>query len=246
MKRFYSICLVLVLLLSFGAEALAVNRSDAIDELTAEYVSLMGQDESDNARDRSTREVDAMISLMDSDQYNLSVALDSINTQVQSVSLNSTRKDPATDALERAERKVENFTDMEPGSHLEVIPVTAGALPYVEPDTEFTLAQSEADEAVMAVRRILLNPDRPGAVPEGDLVSDFIPMIIRQLFRFAWLAVFVALTVSGVYFIIAHDDEERLTKAKAMLYWSLIGFAFITLAFAVVKAVTDIDFFRFV
>jgi len=81
---------------------------------------------------------------------------------------------------------------------------------------------------------------------EGDLVSDFIPQLIRQLFRFAWLAVLIAFTVSGVMLVMAHDNDENITKAKGMIYYSLIGFAFVALAFAIVKGVTDIDFFRFI
>ena len=236
----------MTLFLSLAGQALADARGDAINELKAEYISLMGQDDAQNAENRATDDVDALIDSMENDQYNVQVALDAAHGQVDSLPRSSTRRDDANDAIERADHRVGDFTDMDAARHIEVIHVTAGALPYVTPDSAFKSAQEAASGAVTEVRRIILNPERPGTVPAGDLLTDFIPTIIRQLFRFAWLAVFVSLTVSGVYFVIAQEDEERLTKAKAMIYWSLIGFAFVTLAFAVVKAVTDIDFFGFV
>ena len=77
-------------------------------------------------------------------------------------------------------------------------------------------------------------------------MRDFIPWIIRTLFRFAFFAIFISFLVSGVMFITAFSTEERVTKAKNILYYSLIGFAFVSLAFAIVKAVTNIDFFGFI
>ena len=58
--------------------------------------------------------------------------------------------------------------------------------------------------------------------------------------------ILIALTVSGVMFVTAQENDERLTKARGMLYYTLIGFAFIAFSFAIVKALTDIDFFRFI
>jgi hypothetical protein len=91
-----------------------------------------------------------------------------------------------------------------------------------------------------------LKPERPGDVPETRLLEDFIPQLIRQLFRFAWLAILIAFIASGVMFVMAFDSDDRITKAKHMIYYTLIGFGVITLAFSVVKAITNIDFFNFI
>ena len=44
----------------------------------------------------------------------------------------------------------------------------------------------------------------------------------------------------------AMDNEEKSTKARNVLVFSLIGFVFVALAYAVIKAVTDINFFGIV
>ena len=46
--------------------------------------------------------------------------------------------------------------------------------------------------------------------------------------------------------ITSFDNEERHTQAKKILTYSLIGFVFVALAFALVKAITNIDFFNFI
>lgn len=112
--------------------------------------------------------------------------------------------------------------------------------------SEYKLLRQNAKAAVAKINVAFVAPRRPGEVPKGDLLEDFIPQLVRLLFRFASLAVFVSFVVSGLMFVMAFSNEERVTKAKQMLYWSLVGFAFVVLAFAVVKAITDIDFFGFI
>lgn len=117
--------------------------------------------------------------------------------------------------------------------------------PY-RPSDAFNQKEKEAISAITAVNRELLSPSQPGNVPKGDVINDFIPGLIRILFRFAFFAVLISFLVSGVFFVIAFSNEQRITSAKNMLYYSLIGFVFIVLAFALVKAVTNIDFFGFI
>jgi len=243
MKRIVSLIAVLSIFISSYSLAFADQRDTAISHLKNEYVKLMG---GDKAEDRATKEIDELIAAMEGDQYDAQVAMDNIEVQVHALALNSDRKDDADDAIEDAEEAVDDFVDMDAKKYIEIIPSQAGGLPYGTATSGFRTKQATASEAIMEVRKILINPDRPGSVPTGDLISDFIPMIIRQLFRFAWLAVFISLTVSGIMFVIAHDDEDRLTKAKSMLHFTLIGFAFVAMAFAIVKAISDIDFFAFV
>ncbi len=137
----------------------------------------------------------------------------------------------------------------------------ASGYKYISSDTfksepAFNKAEKTAIKAINDVNMYLLAPTRPGTskkgnktvggVPQGDLIEDFIPGVIRILFRFASLAVLISFVVSGVMFVMVFGEEERVTKARHMLYYSLIGFAFVSLAFAIVKAVTDIDFFGFI
>ncbi len=244
MKKFFGIALLFTLFLSFSSTVLA-SRSSAIEALKQEYMSFGLSDEQE-AGTRATQDVDSLIAAMDSDKNDVKVAADNMSAQVEALPKNSSRRDPAVDAFEGAEGVVEDFTGLDSQNYIRVESSIAGSLPYVAPDNVFTDAKRKANQELMKVRQIMLAPDRPGNVPSGDIVSDFIPQIIRQLFRFAWLLVLVSLTVSGVYFVMAQHDDDRLTKAKTMIYYSLIGFAFIALAFAIVKGVTDIDFFRFI
>lgn len=242
MKKFFGISLVLIIVLTSFGQVLAYDRDGAISTLQAEYEALGASD----AEDRAEDEVDALIETMESDQYDVQVAMENLETQVNALSKTSDRRDRALSALDRAEDDADDFTGMDASEHIGVQGSLAGSLPYAYPDDSFTGAQDRANDSITQVRRIMIAPDRPGSVPSGDIVSDFIPQLIRQLYRFAWVFILIALTVSGVMLVIAHDNDERLTKAKSMIYFSLVGFAFIALSFAIVKAITDIDFFRFI
>jgi len=230
------------ILMLLPAMAFAMGKDGAISAYESELAKVGIGD----AGDKPENDVDAQISAMESDQYDVKSAYDAITDQVNAMAKNSTRRDSAFSALEGAKGTIENFLDMKAEDHLAVEPAIAGSLPYVTADEAFSKAHDASSSAISTVRRILITPDRPGAVPAGDITTDFLPQIIRQLFRFAWLAVLIAFTVSGFLFIMAYDNEERMTKAKSILYYTIMGFTAVALAFAIVKAVTDIDFFGFV
>ncbi len=169
-------------------------------------------------------------------QTELKQKVNELGARVSGFNMNDPRKEDLNDAYDDVLSAMSDFKSLDPDSH-----VKSGF-----PDAAFTSAEKNLLDKINKVNVILIGPTRPGLVPAGTLVEDFIPGIIRQLFRFAWLAVFIALTVSGIFMVISFDNEERLTKAKHMIYFTLIGFAFVTLAFAIVKAVTNIDFFNFI
>ncbi len=242
MKKTAGIFLVLAIFLVSSGQVLAISR-DAVIEAYTNELSKLG---ASNAGDRAENEVDALIQAMESEQYDVKVAIENLDTQVSALSKNSNRRESAISALDTAKDRSSSFMGLEADEHVKVQVAVAGALPYVTQDEGFVGSQDSANTAIGAVRRIMISPDRPGSVPTGDIVTDFIPQIIRQLFRFAWVAVFIALTVSGVMLIMAQGNDDRLTKAKSVLYFTLIGFAFIAMAFAIVKGVTDIDFFRII
>jgi len=192
-------------------------------------------------------EKEAAVRSMRDRQINIQAYYDNLDTRVKDMDRNNPRRDPAKDLLKIASDAVDAFYALSPDDHL-----TGNN----QPDQVFLDAEEEAIKKINAVNRYLFAPVLPGAkdiaaqpdeesVPHGDIIEDFIPQFIRLLMRFASLAVFVSFVVSGVMFVIAFGNEDRVTKAKRMLYWTLIGFAFVTLAFALIKAVTDIDFFGF-
>lgn len=178
-------------------------------------------------------------------QMNVADSYENLKDRIDALQKNDPRKDDAEDELKTAKKQHDTFLAIDPTKK-----DSTGELEYVTDDykvaSTFNDAEKDAISALNDVNKKLLAPSKPGNVPEGDILEDFAPGIIRILLRFASLAVLVAFVVSGLMFVMAFGVEERLTKAKHMLYYTLIGFAVVTLAFAIVKAVTDIDFFGFI
>lgn len=178
-------------------------------------------------------------------QQSVSSSLDQLDIRIKGINSNDPKKEKALELLDDAEDAVDAFKDLDPANHIENLGENR-----FEADTEFRNAETRAVGAMNAVNRYLLTPDRPGGgegtVPEGGLLEDFVPQFIRLLFRFVSAAILIAIVVSAVMLITAMDSEEKATKARQMLYWSLLGFAFVALAFAIVKAITQIDFFGFI
>jgi len=182
---------------------------------------------------------------MESLQNEVQGKYDALVLRIDRMDSSDPKKDGVEEYRKEAKKAVGKFTDLSAGS-------------YITDDLQmsqvFELAEAEARTKINEANAYLVRPVMPGAtnttgegtVPEGDIVQDFIPQFIRLLFRFASLAVFIAFVVSGVMFVTAFGNDERLGKAKSMLYYTLIGFAFVALAFAIIKAVTDIDFFGFI
>ncbi len=243
MRKFYFISSILFVFLFSFSQVFALNKDEAINQFQTELEKITGMT---NAGNRAENSVNALINQMEGEQYDIHMAIKNLESQVLSLTKKSNRKDEALTDLDNAKTVVSEFDDLDASEHIRVQTGLAGTLPYVLSDDVFSAKKDEANALIRNLRRTIINPDRPGSVPEGDIVSDFIPQIIRQLFRFVWVAIFIALTVSGVFFVVAQDNDERITKAKSMLYLSLVGFAFVAFAFAIVKAVTDIDFFRFI
>ncbi|MFH1012396.1 MAG: pilin [Candidatus Peregrinibacteria bacterium] len=176
-------------------------------------------------------------------QQEVSAAYDRMDTRIKAMNTYDPKKEEARRLLDAARGVVDTFEDLDADDHVRGTGTPSDPF-YASP--LFEEIESEAMQAINAVNLHLISPDRPGAVPEGDLIHDFIPQFIRQLFRFTSVAILIAIVVSAVMMIIAFDNEEFYTKGKHMLIYSLIGFAFVVLAFALVKAVTDIDFFEFI
>ena len=193
---------------------------------------------------------------MEDRQREIVFTFDKLDRRVKDMDPYNPRKEGANDRLGEAKKAKDAFNDMNADNHICSDTVTEDCPPgyNLRPDIPFEEAEQKAVEAINEVNQYLILPVEPGAkgiaeegtVPKGDIMEDFIPQVIRLLMRFASLAVLVAFVVSGVLFVTAFGNEERLTKAKNILYYTIIGFAFVALAFAIIKAVTDIDFFGFI
>jgi len=237
----YIIGLILILV---PFQTFALTQDQAFQAYRDELISL--DFDALASEKKAKQDIEVMIESMEAAQYDAEVAFNALEVRVSGLLKNDSRRDEAKNALSTTESDVEDFTSLEAQNHLEVQEAFSGVLPRLLTSTIFDQSQKKALDAMADVNRILINPNRPGNVPEGDLFSDFIPQLIRQLFRFAWLGVLIAFTVSGVFLVIAKENDDRISKAKSMIYFSLIGFIVIAMAFAVVKGITDIDFFNFI
>lgn len=239
-----SVIIGFLLLLFFPFPTYAISQAEA-ENLYKTELMKMGL-KGGVAEEKAKAEIKPVLEQMKTAQADVETAYNALEKRVKGLNKNDGRKEAARAALQEAGEKVKAFTSLPGQAFLEVQKSVGGALPRVLANADFELARSQATEAMAKVNQLLIAPIRPGAVPEGDLVSDFIPQLIRQFFRFAWLAVLISFTVSGVLLVLARDNEDRVSNAKGMIYYSIIGFAIITLAFALVKAITDIDFFAFI
>lgn len=181
-----------------------------------------------------------------------------LDSRVKALSPDDYRTDVAEDLLEDANEAVDAFTELNPDfEYFDNYSPSSGASPSLRDyptKPTFSNAEALALERINAVNRHLISPVQPGAgqpgeegaVPSGDLIDDFIPQFIRLLMRFATFAVLISFVVSAIFFIASLGNEERTTKAKQMITYTMIGFAFVILAFALIRAVTDIDFFAII
>jgi len=240
-KKLISSFFIFTLFFTLTSPVFALNKSEA----EAEYVEQLPQDFPDK-EGTAENEAGAVISSMEGSQSDISDALNTLDDRVKALKSDDPKKDGASDQLSTAKKSVNKFTGYEAKNNLHVIGGGPGSLPQILPSNSFQEAEKKAQTDMNKVNKALLAPTKPGNVPEGDILEDFLPQLIRQLFRFAWVAVLVALVISGVMFVMAFDNDERITKAKHMIYYTLIGFAAVTLAFAIVKAISDIDFFNFI
>ncbi len=245
------IAVLSLLVMPFTTLALDTDQpgdSHSKDQAVADYklqLEFIGM-ESEDAEKKANSDAGSILKNIEAAQTDTKEAYEALETRIKNLSKNDSRKTTALSNLKRAEKRVNELLDLRPEKEFAVQPAVAGALPRIFPSSNFEEAQKASQSAMSDVNRTLIAPQRPGAVPEGDIVSDFIPQVVRQLFRFAWLGVLLSFIVSGVMLVMAQGNDEHISKAKTMIYYSLLGFAFIALAFAMVKGVTDIDFFRFI
>ena len=211
-----------------------------VDQLIANFDMTESQ-----ATAYAVDQVNQLLEQMEGAQTSAEEAIAELETRVEGIHKDNTRKDDAEKALEKAQSAVSDFLEVSPSDHLSITTPPGNALPTLEADGIFSASQVVATSAMSEVNKVLVLPEKPDSVPDVP-VFGFLAQAVRQLFRFAWIAILISLTVSGIYFVISFDNEERITNAKNMLVYSLVGFAFVALAFALVKAITDIDFFAFI
>ncbi len=76
----------------------------------------------------------------------------------------------------------------------------------------------------------------------ADLKTGIVPQAIKIVLALAGVVSFVVFVYAGIMMVIAQGNEEEVTKAKNTFIWSLIGLAFITTAYALVRGVMQLIF----
>ena len=242
--------LLLSVVLIFVVTSFSINPvyAESSGEVTEAYIEQLVDnfDMTDSqATEYAALQVNQLLEQMEGAQAAAEAGIEELKTRVGGIHKDNVRKGDAEKILSKAEAAVSDFLELSPEDHLSIIIQVGNVMPILESDGIFSASQVVATSAMSEVNKVLILPDKPDTVPSGTLF-EFLAQLVRQLFRFAWVAVLVSLTVSGVYFVISFDNEERITNAKNMIIYSIVGFAFVALAFALVKAVTDIDFFAFI
>ena len=86
--------------------------------------------------------------------------------------------------------------------------------------------------------------DLPGVKWGNNLEENFMPAVMKFITGSVGGVALVVLLVSGFMMITSFDDSEMREKAKKTLYWAMLGIVFIMLAYAIVKGITNIQFWR--
>lgn len=90
--------------------------------------------------------------------------------------------------------------------------------------------------------KVIQGSDNKAAVPTGDLKMSILPSAIKILLGIAGSVAFGVFVFAGIKMVISQGNEEDLTKAKNIFIWSLIGLAFITAAYALVRGIMQLAF----
>jgi cbb3-type cytochrome oxidase subunit 3 len=77
---------------------------------------------------------------------------------------------------------------------------------------------------------------------KGDLRSEIIPEIIKTILKLMGTLAFLLFIYAGVIMVLRDGDQEKVTKAKQILKYSVIGAVVALTAYLVVEAVINFDF----
>ncbi len=77
---------------------------------------------------------------------------------------------------------------------------------------------------------------------KGDLRSELIPELIQTILKFMGTIAFLLFIYAGSILVLRDGDDEKVTKAKNILIYSLVGAVVSLLAYLVIEAVIQFDF----
>lgn len=78
-------------------------------------------------------------------------------------------------------------------------------------------------------------------LPKGSPES-IIAGVISIILSIGGTLAFIAMMVAGVMYVIAHDNEEMVQKAKKLLVYAIVGLVLISVSFAIFTGLSTIVF----
>jgi hypothetical protein len=84
------------------------------------------------------------------------------------------------------------------------------------------------------------NPFCPSSNPDCITFEELIEKLIDFIF---WVAVVIAplmIVIAGFYFLTAAGNPERVSTAKKIIFWSVVGFVIVLLAKGIISMIKQI------
>lgn len=80
-------------------------------------------------------------------------------------------------------------------------------------------------------------------LPHGDINTHFIPRFIDILIKISYTIAVMVVLYAGILYVVAGDEDGKITNAKNILIYGVIGFIIITVSYAVIQGVVRLQFF---
>lgn len=79
-------------------------------------------------------------------------------------------------------------------------------------------------------------------IATSDLKDKIVPDAVKLFLSVVATISFVMFLYAGINLVISQGNEEEMTKFKNMMLWAVVGLLFITMSFAIVKGVLQLQF----
>lgn len=118
-----------------------------------------------------------------------------------------------------------------------ILPTVATAAPDSAPTVNDFFSPSEYVKGKMNDKKI----DLVKKLPQGS-IEKVLAAMIKLILGITGSLAFISFTWAGIMFITAQGDETHLTKAKKMLFWSILALAIIATSYAITLGVSQLKF----
>lgn len=78
-------------------------------------------------------------------------------------------------------------------------------------------------------------------IVQGDLLGEFVPRLISLSLQVFGAALLVMIVISGIYLVAGGTNESLVEEAKSIFYHAIIGAVVVTISFALVYGVTQVN-----